>query len=307
MRTKSLHRCSQTQRGPTGVRDGPLAVSEDLHVGTGGCESQLAEIPLKHSVDVDATVALSLSLLDVELGLFGDVERDILLWRRASRRRALLKVGGAGQNFDCEGSGLVGEDEGVIFPAELPESHASDNVVGGDGAQGGLVVVQPDLSVCECHQHQRQVATLVDRHGLHALDRRWQIDGEVLLAFDVEGVNHLFHAAYDNAPVRLNHSDGKRVQLYWLPHHFPSLHSVHGAVAAGADDSVVDVVQPHYRYAYGRRRQSNRQQGVAPRWVQNNKISVFCPKNKLADRIILFMCLFDGCHACYDGSLFQRD
>ena len=49
-RERVIHLCGESQRGARGERERPLAIRNDLDVGAGGGEPQLAEVPLEDTM-----------------------------------------------------------------------------------------------------------------------------------------------------------------------------------------------------------------------------------------------------------------
>mmetsp|Transcript_75049 Transcript_75049/g.176184 ORF Transcript_75049/g.176184 Transcript_75049/m.176184 type:complete len:207 (-) Transcript_75049:542-1162(-) len=199
-----MNRGCETERGTAGIADRTLAIREHLDVRPRSLQPQLAQVALEDAVDLDTRVPLPLCLLNVEFGLLGHVEWDVLLRRGASHGAAPLELRLSRQDLDGEGTALVGEGEGVVLSAELAERHARDDVVGHDRRQQRLVVVHTHLPRHQRNQHQRQVPRGVHGHGVQALYRRGQVDRVVLLALHMVVVHNLALTSHNDVPMRLH-------------------------------------------------------------------------------------------------------
>jgi hypothetical protein len=63
-----------------------VAICERFDVCSGSGETQLAQISLEPAVDFRCHVALALGLFNIELGLLGHCEWNILFWWRALQK-----------------------------------------------------------------------------------------------------------------------------------------------------------------------------------------------------------------------------
>ena len=115
--------------GPGGGPSWAGAVHVRTPVATAASSADRAAACLENPVDVNALVALSLRLLDVQLRLLRHCQRDVLLGRRARARPDLLERRRARQDLDREAARLHHEHERVVLARELAEAQPRHDAV----------------------------------------------------------------------------------------------------------------------------------------------------------------------------------
>mmetsp|Transcript_68179 Transcript_68179/g.158222 ORF Transcript_68179/g.158222 Transcript_68179/m.158222 type:complete len:216 (+) Transcript_68179:762-1409(+) len=192
---------------------------------------------------VDGLLSLTARLFHIELGLLRHVQWDVLLGRRTRRRGRDIKVGVALEYLHHESATPEAEHHGPFLTAKGPQPHAGDNVIRLGCANEMLAIVEAHFPIVQCHYQRFGHPRLGDLQQGHARYRARQIDGVVLLALEVEAVDHTIHAAHIDVFVIPHESNGLRLKLDHAAQHLAVLDGVNVSIPARNGDSVLNIVQ----------------------------------------------------------------
>mmetsp|Transcript_22697 Transcript_22697/g.35898 ORF Transcript_22697/g.35898 Transcript_22697/m.35898 type:complete len:483 (-) Transcript_22697:91-1539(-) len=313
MWSQTLHLCVHPDAGPAHGRDAHLALGDDLHVGARGLQPQLAQVALEHAVHVHRLLPLPLGHLHVQLGLLGDVQRDVLLGGRARRHAGGLQVRLALEHLDVQGPRAREQHQRGLLAAVLAEAQARDDLLVPQRVQQVLVPVQAHLPVGQRHQQRRDHPRLLDGEDLHVGDGGGHRQSVVLLPLLQEAVHRLGHGGHVHQLVDERQRHRLRLNLDGLAQHHgrlgaqvPALHRVHAAVAAGHHDAPLHVEQPGHAHHRRHALQGDPGDDGAARGVQHQHLPRLRAHHQAAHRVLRVAVLLQGLHAGDDRLLGER-
>mmetsp|Transcript_15211 Transcript_15211/g.42593 ORF Transcript_15211/g.42593 Transcript_15211/m.42593 type:complete len:234 (+) Transcript_15211:469-1170(+) len=228
---------------------------------------------------VHGLVALSLGLLYILLCLLGDVQRDVLLRRRARLGAGRLQVGQPWKYLNVECSALQDGYKGAVLAAVRSEVQGSDRGCHAVDCQAVLLVVHPHLVVGQRHSEDG-LQLLACLHGDHCQDRRREENRVGLPSLHLVVVYGVVHASNEDGLLVAQQAHALVLQLNDSALNLAVLQLKHLSIPAGYDRPPLHVDHPRVNNVSGNAIDGNGLVHRGPESVKQQHLAALCANHQ---------------------------
>lgn len=145
-----------------------------------------------------AMFTFSLSKIYKKIGLLWDLQRYILLWWWTWFDCADCELSLSLKHLCLKFSRFVIKYEASFFSSKSSKHKSKRCIFCLQNINQILLVVNPDLTVLQCHYDILAVIDSLDVHLNHSTDFRWHLNSEIFLSFQVITLHYVIHSCNQN-------------------------------------------------------------------------------------------------------------